>query len=194
MFNGIIINTGKIVKIIKKENDCILTIKSKMKFKKNEIGSSISCSGTCLTLERFNHSISQYYVSSETLKRTNFSKLKKDDIINLEKSIKFGDRISGHFIQGHIDTTCSIKKIKILGKSCLIDFKMSQKYKKLIVEKGSIAINGVSLTVSRILKNGFQIAVIPKTLELTNLLSLNKNDLVNIEFDLLGKYIKKLIK
>jgi len=108
--------------------------------------------------------------------------------------MKFGDRISGHFVQGHVDTVCSIKKILVLGKSWFINFNMSKKYRKLIVQKGSIAINGVSLTISRVLKNGFQIAVIPKTLQLTNLIKLKKKDFVNVEFDVLGKYINKSLK
>ena len=194
MFSGIIKHMGKINKIHKTKNNCILEILSKLKFSKSEIGSSISCSGTCLTLEKYKDKVSKFYISSETLKRTNFKSLKKGDFVNLEKSLKYGDRISGHFVQGHVDSTCQIKKINFVGKSWFIDFKLAKKYKKFLIQKGSITINGVSLTISKILKNGFQTVVIPKTLKSTNLVNLNEKDVVNVEFDVLGKYIKNFIK
>ena len=194
MFNGIIKNTGKISKLYKKNNNCILEIFSKMKFSKNEIGSSISCSGTCLTLERYKGNLCKFYISKETLNRTNFKSSNKGDLINIEKSLRYGDHISGHLVQGHVDTTSTIKKINLVGKSRFINFKLSKKYQKYLILKGSITINGVSLTISNILKDGFQIVVIPQTLKLTNLICLKEKDLVNVEFDVLGKYIKKNLR
>ena len=193
MFNGIIKNTGKIKKIYIKNNNCVLEIYSKIKFTTRDIGSSISCSGVCLTLESFKNNVIKFYVSKETLYRTTFKYLKKNDLINLEKPLIYGEPVSGHFVQGHVDTTCRIKSIKILGKSWVIDFILLSKYRKYIVQKGSISINGVSLTIAKISKDGFQIAIIPKTLKLTNLIKLKKNDLVNVEFDFLGKYIKNIV-
>ena len=165
-----------------------------MKFTKNEIGSSISCSGACLTIEKYNKNHVKFYVSKETLNKTIFKSSKKGDIINLEKSLRYGDRVSGHFVQGHVDTTCSVNKINFVGKSWLINFKLFDKYKKYLVPKGSVTINGVSLTIAKILKYGFQIAIIPQTLRLTNLIYLKEKDLANVEFDVLGKYIKNIIK
>ena len=194
MFNGIIKNTGKISKIYKRNNNCVMEILSQMKFTKNEIGTSISCSGACLTLEKFNKNLVKFYVSKETLHKTTFKSSKKGDIINLEKSLKYGERISGHLVQGHVDTTSSISKIYFVGKSWLINFKLSNKFRKYLVQKGSITINGVSLTIVKILKNGFQIAIIPQTLKLTNLIHLKVKDEVNVEFDILGKYMKSFVK
>ena len=194
MFNGIIKHTGKIRNIYKKNVNCIIEILSKIKFSKIEIGSSISCSGACLTLNKYKGNLSKFYISKETINRTNFKFSDKGDLINLEKSLKYGDRISGHFVQGHVDTTSTIKKIDFVGKSWFINFKLAKKYKKYLVQKGSIAINGVSLTVSKILKDGFQIVIIPHTLKLTNLMYLKEKDVVNVEFDVLGKYIKSFIK
>jgi len=194
MFNGIITHTGKIIKINKKNNNCFLEVESKMKFKKSELGSSISCSGACLSLEKYNRNISKFYLSKETLKRTIFKSSKIGDIINLEKSMKFGNRISGHFVQGHVDITSEVDKITYIGKSWLISFKLLNKYKKYLVEKGSITINGVSLTIAKIAKNYFKISIVPHTLKLTNLINLKTKDTVNIEFDVLGKYIKNFIK
>ena len=194
MFNGIIRHTGKIRNIHKKNNNCTIEILSKIKFSKIEIGSSICCSGTCLTLEKYKRNLSKFYISKETLNRTNFKSSNKGDLINLEKSLKYGDRISGHFVQGHVDITSKIKKIDFVGKSWFINFRLSKKYKKYLIQKGSIAINGVSLTISKILRDGFQIVIIPHTLKLTNLIYLKNKDMVNVEFDILGKYIKRFLK
>ena len=194
MFNGIIKNTGKISKIYKKNDNCYIEISTKMKFTKSEIGSSISCSGACLTIENYNRNLVKFYVSKETLNKTIFKTSKSGDIINLEKSLKYGNRISGHFVQGHVDITCSVKKILFISKSWLINFKLLKRYKKYLVPKGSITINGVSLTITKILRFGFQISIIPQTLKLTNLIYLKERDLVNVEFDILGKYIKSITK
>ena len=194
MFNGIVKHRGKVCKIYKKNNNCIIEILSSLKFTKKEIGSSISCSGVCLTLEKYKKNVSKFYISRETLNKTNFKYLNKGDIINLEKSLNYGDRISGHFVQGHVDTTSRIKKIDFIGKSWFINFNLTKKYKKYFVQKGSITINGVSLTISKTLKDGFQVVVIPHTLKLTNLIYLKEKDVVNVEFDVLGKYIKSFLK
>ncbi len=194
MFTGIITHTGILKKISKNKSNCAVEIKSKIKFEKKEIGSSISCNGACLTLEKYNKNISYFYVSNETLKRTVFKSAKVGDVINLEKSIKLGNRMSGHFVQGHVDTTSKVKKIIHYGKSRLINFKLLNKYKKYLIYKGSITINGVSLTISKIYRDSFQISIVPHTLKWTNLINLKVKDSVNIEFDVLGKYIKNFIK
>ena len=193
MFTGIIKNTGKISKIYKNSNNCIIQILSKIKFSKSEIGSSISCSGTCLTLEKYKKNLSKFYISKETLNRTNFKFLNKGDLVNLEKPLKYGDRISGHYVQGHVDITSTIKKINYVGKSWFINFKLLKRYNKYLVQKGSITINGVSLTIAKILKDGFKIVLIPQTLKFTNLIYLKEKDVVNVEFDVLGKYIKSFL-
>ena len=194
MFSVIIRDTGIIKDISKKSNNCILKILSKIRFTKSDIGSSISCSGTCLTLEKYKKNLMQFYISYETFERTNFKFLKKGDLINLEKPLKHGERNSGHFVQGHVDATSQIKKIEIIGKSWVMTFSLNKKYIKYLVTKGSVSINGVSLTISKITKTGFQIVVIPQTLKLTNLIHLKRNNVVNVEFDVLGKYIKNFLK
>ena len=111
MFSGIVTHTGKVKKIIKKKNNCTIEVISNLKFSKNEIGSSISCSGVCLTLEKYRGNTAKFFLSKETLSKSIFKSVKKGHIINLEKSLKFGDRMSGHFVQGHVDVTCVVKKI-----------------------------------------------------------------------------------
>ena len=194
MFNGIIKNTGKIIRIKKDKNNCSLTLLSKMKISKDEIGSSISCSGACLTLEKFEKNMIKFYISKETLDKTTFKNAKKGDLINLEKSLKYGDRLSGHFVQGHVDTTAKIQKIFIKDKTWIINLMVSKNFSKYLIAKGSIAINGVSLTISKKIKNQFEINIIPHTLKLTNLKRLKKKDLVNIEFDIFSKYLIDLNK
>lgn len=194
MFNGIVQKTGIIKKILKIRKNCIFIISTSMIFKKNEIGSSICCSGACLTLESFTSKTVRFFISNETMNKTNFKLCRSGDIVNLEKSLKYGDRISGHFVQGHIDTTALVVKIVKVGKSIVIKFIINKKFNQYIVYKGSITINGISLTVSKIIKNGFEVSIVPHTLKLTDLRNLKKNKLVNVEFDILGKYIKKFIK
>ena len=191
MFNGIIFNKGKIYKILKRKNGINIFLQSKIKISKNKIGISVSCDGVCLTLISYNKNIFEFYLSDETLRRTKFKKIKKGEIINLELPLKNGQDISGHICQGHVDYVAKVKKIKLIDKSYLVEFSANNSQKKNLIEKASILINGVSLTISKITKNGFQVWIIPHTYKLTNLSKLKKNSLVNIEIDILSKYVKK---
>ncbi len=192
MFNGIIFNTG-IVKYIKKNKGSIhVGIQSKIKFKNKDLGTSVSCDGVCLTITKIYKDIIFFYISKETIIRSNFRFLKKNQKINLEKSLIFGQSISGHFLQGHVDTTANILKISFIDKTWLIRFKLvDMKLRNFLVEKASISINGVSLTISKVYKNYFEVNVIPHTLKLTNLNELKHNSLVNVELDILSKYVYK---
>ena len=194
MFNGIIKNTGKVKSIKKDKKNFLIKVSTNIKFSKNDIGMSISCSGVCLSLETYNHGLIKFYVSKETLKKTTFKFLKVGDVINIEKPLEYGDKISGHYVQGHVDTVAYVKKIVFIGKSWLINFKLKKNYKNYLMEKASITINGVSLTIAKVFLDGFQIAVIPQTLKFTNLYDLKQRDFVNVEFDILSKYVKKFIK
>ena len=192
MFNGIIFKTGTITKITKGKNYSEVFLRTKYKFKKSDIGSSLCCNGTCLTITKILNNCISFYLSKEALKRTNFSSAQIGDLINIEKSLNYGNKISGHYVQGHIDTTGFVTNILVIDKSWIVTFKIPKVQKKFLIEKGSVSINGVSLTISRINKNSFQINIIPHTLKLTNLIQLKKNNLVNIEFDIFGKYLRNL--
>ena len=191
MFNGIIFNQGKVKKIVNRKKGINLFLKSNLKLYKKDLGVSICCDGVCLTLISIKNKIIEFYLSKETIKRSKFSKLKINDILNLELPLKYGQKISGHICQGHVDTVARVSKISKVDKSSIYDFSIDINYKKYLIEKASILINGVSLTISKVTKNGFQIWAIPHTLKLTNLKDLKKNDIVNIEIDILSKYIKK---
>ena len=192
MFNGIILNTGKVTNIRRKKNSIYVEIQTNINFKKKDLGSSISCNGVCLTVEKIFKKKIFFYISKETLKRSNFKTLKLNQIINLEKSLSFGKNISGHFIQGHVDTVARIKKIKFIDKAWTINLEiLDKKLNKFLMEKASISINGVSLTISKVYRKSFEITVIPHTLKLTNLNNLKVNSLANVELDILSKYIYK---
>ena len=190
MFNGIIYNQGKISKISKRPKGINIFVKSNFKLKKKDIGLSIACDGVCLTLISFKSKLMEFYLSNETLVRSKFKFLKTNDIINLELPLKYGTKISGHICQGHIDTVSKVLSIKMIDKSYLFDFEISSKERKNLIEKASICVNGISLTISKVTKKGFQIWIIPHTYNETNLSTLKKNDLVNIEIDILSKYVR----
>jgi len=197
MFNGIIYHQG-IIKSIRKNKkyvsgSLVIEISSNVKFAKSDIGESVCCDGVCLTLIRIKKKSFLFYISKETLKRSNFKYAKIGKYINIEKSLLNGQKISGHYVQGHVDSTAKIKNILLVDKSWVIKLKLeNKKLYKYLIEKASIAINGVSLTLSKVAKGYFEINVIPHTLKLTNLRNLKTKDIVNVELDIFGKYILKL--
>ena len=198
MFNGIIYNQG-IIKAIKRspkyvKGSLVIEVSSNIRFKKSDIGESVCCDGVCLTLIRIKKKSFLFYLSKETLKRSNFKFIKIGKSINIEKSLTHGQKVSGHYVQGHVDTTGKIKSISIIDKSWNIKVSIPSKFKKYIISKGSISINGVSLTISSVIKEGFILTIIPHTLKLTNLINLKPNNLVNLEFDIFSKYLINLNK
>jgi len=191
MFNGIIFNQGTVKKISKRKKGINLFLKSNIKLNNQDLGISVSCDGVCLTLTSIKNKLMEFYLSNETIKRSKFKNSKIGDKINLELPLKYGQKVSGHICQGHVDTVGTINNIIKEDKSLIYDFKINNNFKRYLIEKASILINGVSLTISKITKFGFQAWVIPHTLKLTNLCKVRKGDLVNIEVDVLSKYVKK---
>ena len=193
MFTGII--QGQAILANKIEDLNTFSIKTDLDLSDCKIGSSISCDGVCLTVTSINYKNFFYFfnvnISEETFNRTTAQYWDNNYKINLEKSLKVGDEISGHFVYGHVDTVLKILKIEKLNSSWNFYFSTSMlsNHKKFIVEKGSIAINGISLTIANIKENVFDVSIIPHTYSCTNLSNLNEGDIVNIEFDALAKYI-----
>ena len=192
MFTGIIQDLGT----IKNKEQGLYQISTNLDLSKCKEGSSISCNGVCLTAknitQRDNKSFSfEVNIGEETLKRTNLANsISKNDKINLEKSLLIGDEISGHFVYGHVDTITTVSDILELDNSWEYHFEKNfNKNNRFIVEKGSISINGISLTVAKVENNTFKISVIDHTFNHTNLKFLNKSDQVNIEFDYLARFI-----
>ena len=190
MFNGIIYNQGIVKRIAKRPKGINIFVKSNLKVSSKDMGLSVACDGVCLTLISYKSKIMEFYLSNETLIRSKFKFLKTNDVLNLELPLKYGTKISGHICQGHVDTVGIINFIKKIDKSYLFDFEIPKKERKHLIEKASICVNGISLTISKITKKGFQIWVIPHTYKETNLSSLKKSSLVNIEIDILSKYVR----
>ncbi len=195
MFSGIIQGIGFIDNLQSKNT----FIRTSLDLSDCKIGSSISCNGVCLTatsVEKLenNDFIFSVNISEETRNRSNFFYNNLNQKINIEKSIKAGDEISGHFVYGHVDCVTKISKINKLDLSWNFEFQKDSTNKNMerfIVQKGSIAINGISLTVANVSSDNFSISIVPHTYENTNLHSVKENDLVNIEFDALARYILK---
>ena len=190
MFNGIIFNKGTLKKVSKRPKGINIFIKSDIKLSKKDIGISVACDGVCLTLITSKNKLLEFYLSNETINRSKFKYFKINEQINLELPLKYGHKISGHICQGHVDTVGKIKDIRKIDKSYLFDFIIPLKERKYLIEKASISINGISLTISKVTKKGFQIWVIPHTFKLTNLSRVNKGSFVNVEIDILSKYVK----
>jgi len=190
MFNGIIFNKGIVRKILKRKKGINIFIYSNLKISKKDLGISISCDGVCLTLINRKNKLLEFYLSKETLNRSKFKQSKIGDLINIEMPLKFGKQISGHITQGHVDCVGKISSIKKIDRSYLLDFFIIPKERRNLIEKASIAVNGISLTISKKTKKGFQSWIIPHTFNLTNLSKAKKKDLVNIEIDILSKYVR----
>ena len=190
MFNGIIYNQGTVKRITKRPKGINIFVKSNLKVSSKDMGLSVACDGVCLTLISYKSKIMEFYLSNETLIRSKFKFLKTNDVLNLELPLKYGTKISGHICQGHVDTVGIVNFIKKIDKSYVFDFEIPKKERKHLIEKASICVNGISLTISKITKKGFQIWVIPHTYKETNLSSLKKSSLVNIEIDILSKYVR----
>jgi len=193
MFTGIIESTGKIEKIDREGKNIKLTLSSNLS-SELRVDESLSHNGVCLTVTDCNKNFYSVTIIDESLKKTNFSSVKVGSQINLERSLKIDGRLDGHIVQGHVDDIAKcIKKID-QENSWLFTFEFSEKFSDLIIEKGSICINGVSLTCFDTSKNNFTVAIIPHTYDNTNFKLLDEGDSVNLEFDILGKYIKKIIR
>jgi len=190
MFNGIIYNQGTVKRITKRPKGINIFVKSNLKVSSKDMGLSVACDGVCLTLISHKSKIMEFYLSNETLIRSKFKFLKTNDVMNLELPLKYGTKISGHICQGHVDTVGIVNLIKKIDKSYLFDFEIPKKERKHLIEKASICVNGISLTISKITKKGFQIWIIPHTYKETNLSTLKKSSLVNIEIDILSKYVR----
>ena len=179
MFTGIIQSTAKLNKVSSKKDNYTYTLESNLKLNKKDIGTSISIDGVCLTLVKFKKISNKknyisFNISPETLKISSFKKKKVGSILNLEKSLKFGDEIAGHFLQGHVDDTGKVLFVKKNKNSWIFWVSIKAKFKKYLINKGSIAINGVSLTINEIKKNRIRIDIIPHTFDKTNFKLLKK--------------------
>ena len=192
MFTGIIKSLGELKEISDAGSNRTFFIKSKLS-SQLKIDESISHNGVCLTIENIENDVYKVTAIEETLKKTNAGEWKKKDLINLEQAMTLNERLDGHIIQGHVDGTgvCINKQEK--GGSVEFNFQYDKSFAPLIIEKGSIAVNGVSLTAFNVTENNFSVAIIPYTFLHTNFHLLTTDDTVNLEFDILGKYVARIM-
>lgn len=188
MFTGIIECLGKITEVIIRGSNKTFWIESPVS-QELRPDESVSHDGVCLTIEEIKNGHHKVTAIKETLNKTNLGQLKIGDPVNMERSMRMNGRIDGHIVQGHVDTNATCMEKKNLEGSTEFTFKFKKRFASLIIEKGSVAVNGISLTAFDVGKNKFTVAIIPYTLEHTNLATVNPGSKVNIEFDMLGKYV-----
>lgn len=193
MFTGIIRHTGEIREIINNGTNKTFWIESSMASDLH-VDQSVSHNGVCLTVEALKGTVSQVTAIEETLQKTTLAQWKEGDIINLERGMLLNERLDGHIVQGHVDTAAKCINIDDKNGSTEYTFQIDHKYAPLIVEKGSITVDGISLTIFNVTGSSFTVAIIPYTHKHTNVQYLKEGNKVNIEFDMIGKYVSRLIQ
>jgi riboflavin synthase len=193
VFTGIIRSLGRIKEISNSGSNKTFFVESELS-PDLQVDESVSHNGICLTVEKIKGNVHQVTAIAETLKKTNADKWKTGDWINLEQAMQLNDRLDGHIVQGHVDGTGICLEKADSNGSILFTFQFNISFAPLIIEKGSICINGVSLTAFDVADNQFSVAIIPYTFSHTNFKTLKKGDLVNLEFDMLGKYMARIAK
>lgn len=194
MFTGIVAALGTIRRMTRKGTDALLEVDAAMPLEDVRIGDSIAVNGACLTVTQTGASRFTADVSAETLTRTNLGTLKNGDRVNIEKSLRLNDFLGGHLVQGHVDGQGKIAERKSQANSIVFTIEVAENIMRYIVEKGSVAVDGVSLTVNRCEKNRFYVNMIPHTAQSTTLGSKKTGDLVNIETDIIGKYVERFLQ
>ncbi len=194
MFTGLIEEVGKIKNIQKRNDGMKISVECEKVIDGTKLGDSIAVNGVCLTVVNIGNRQIDFEVSNETIKRSNFKNLKINDYLNLERAMTPSSRLGGHIVQGHVDTVGEITSINRLGEHTNFKIRFPKEYDYLVIEKGSIAIDGISLTINYIKEDIIDLNIIPHTLENTNLRYRKVGEIVNIEFDILGKYVAKMLK
>ena len=193
MFTGIIESLGKITNVKADRGNIDFTIESEIS-KELKIDQSVSHNGVCLTVTEKSDNTHTVTAVKETLDKSSLKNFSVDDLINLERAMKLGERLDGHLVQGHVDGVAKCISVSVNDGSWIYQFEFDIKNEMLLIEKGSICINGVSLTVFDIVKNTFKVTIIPYTYENTSFKKLKEGDMVNIEFDMIGKYLARFNK
>lgn len=193
MFTGIISETGKITKIEQGEKSTTFTIETTNILKDKKIGDSIAINGACMTITSIQANIFTFDTITESLNRTNFGDIKKNDEVNLEPALTLNQALDGHLVQGHVDTTGEVLELSEKENRSTLTINLPKEISKYLAFKGSITINGVSLTVSDLQEKHFSVDLIPHTLEKTNLGKLKKGDKVNLEIDIIARYLERLV-
>jgi riboflavin synthase len=189
MFTGLIEDVGRVGALTRKKGSAILTVETKLAARAMALGASVAVNGACLTVVKKLKGAFTVDVSPETLARTNLAQLERGNLVNLEQSMRLQERLGGHLVTGHVDGVATVESIRKLGEFTIFDFRLPVRLGAVLVAKGSVAVDGISLTVNACRRDGFSVAIIPFTLRHTNLQARSLGDKVNIETDLIGKYV-----
>ena len=194
MFTGLVVEMGNVVSLTKKGNSARLSLDAKTLSRDAKLGDSIAINGTCLTVVEVKDTVLAFDLSDETLKSSNLGELKARDRVNLEPALRLDDRLGGHFVTGHIDGAGRIRSKTLEGEVYKIVIETEPWMAEYLVEKGSVAVDGISLTVVDVLRDGFSLVIIPHTTRLTTIGFKGPGDRVNVEVDILGKYVLRFLK
>jgi riboflavin synthase len=189
MFTGLIEDVGRVGALTRKKGSAILTVETKLAARAMALGASVAVNGACLTVVKKLKGAFTVDVSPETLARTNLAQLERGNLVNLEQSMRLQERLGGHLVTGHVDGVATVESIRKQGEFTIFDFRLPVRLGAFLVAKGSVAVDGISLTVNDCRRDGFSVAIIPFTLRHTNLQARSLGDKVNIETDLIGKYV-----
>jgi riboflavin synthase len=192
MFTGIVEELGKVVYLNKTANAARLGVEADI-FKNSKVGDSVCINGACLTIAKLDNKKAEFDVSQETLDKTYLGKLKIGEKVNIERALKVGDRFGGHFVTGHVDCVSKILGKKEKDDNMIFEFEIQPEFKRYIINKGSVSIDGISLTIAQAREGSFLAYVIPHTAKVTTLGLKSTNDLVNVEFDMFGKYAESML-
>jgi riboflavin synthase len=194
MFTGLVEEVGKVLWIRATEHGIQLEITAAITALQTRIGDSIAVNGCCLTVTAHRSDQVTFDLLNETLDRTNLGQLRRDTLVNLERSLRADGRIGGHFVQGHIDGAPKILSFEQRGKDYRLEIEMPPQFAQYVVSKGAVAIDGISLTVAEVHRSSFAVWIIPHTKRATNLQSAQRGDRVNLEFDILAKYVERMLR
>ena len=194
MFTGLVEETARVASITPVATGAQLSLDASTVIEGTQPGDSIAVNGCCLTVTSIAGNRLTFDLLAETLARTNLGQLKPDSLVNLERALPAGGRLGGHFVQGHIDGTSSILAFEQVGQDHRLEIALPSEFAQYVVFKGSIAVNGISLTVAEVRESSFVLWIIPHTMEMTNLREIKSGHLVNLEYDLLAKYLERLVQ
>lgn len=192
MFTGLVENTAEVKRTEKQGEGRSIVLKAE-EFDEVERGESISISGACLTVEEFGNNNATFFLAEETLEKTWFDQLETGDLVNLERSLRADDRMGGHIVQGHVESVAEILDIEELEEGWNMSFELPSEIENYIVTKGFITVEGISLTVTEVNENSFSVTIIPETWKVTNLSDRKEGDQVNLETDIVAKYVEKMV-
>ena len=193
MFTGLIEDVGRVATLVLKKRSAVLTVETGLALREIPLGASIAVNGACLTVVRKGKRSVAFDVSPETMERTSLATVEPGTLLNLERSMRLKDRLGGHLVTGHIDGVGIVRSVQRKGDFTFFSFRIAQSLGSLLVSKGSVAVDGISLTVNRCNAREFSVAIIPFTFQNTNLRARRVGDKVNIEADLIGKYVHHFV-